>query len=260
MKDSHPDKDPTEEPDRTAPRMGVSLCARPCSDWMFAQHNGLLWMRAHMMRKWVKARHNVHYPAEDLVGLAWMNLDDALRWFDMSRGVQFSTYYCSRAETRDLARFIRDDAMWMSLRIRTSSQKKSCEYNADTHEQDYMLYRVPELDESWTAAILELFDNDKDRLWRLLLDACKEDDRDFVRLYYAEQRTVTEIAERKRVSKQRVHQRLKRAKEKMRAKLMKLTEVAEVFGTWDGLRKLGRGELKNYKSKQPDEEARDAGE
>lgn len=246
------DYDPTEEPDKAEPKVGLSLCTRPCNEWLFEQNKGLLWMKAHMMRKWVLGKYNVHYQAEDLLGLAWMNLVDALNWFDLSRGVQFTSYFLVRPGTRQLVRFVRDDSMSLSLRIRTSSQRKSCEYNADTHEQEYMLYRVPELDESWTAAILDLFDGDKDRLWRLLLDACRDGDRDFVRLYYADQLPVTEIAVRKKVSKQRVFQRLKRAKEDMRSKLMKLTEVAEVFGTWDGLRKLRPGELKNYKMKEPD--------
>ncbi len=215
----------------------VSECIRPSNNVLWDMHKGLIMKRA--AKEAALMNHILHtrFRSEEFFGHAWMTFINCLNHFDPSMGFQFSTYYIGSGHSFELKCFVRSDAMRFSLKLRKRRERIICELNADTHEQDYHLYRVPELDDSWTQAILDLFDNDIERVWSALMEPLETRCRDFMRMHFRDGWGMREIGEQYGISHERVRQIIMRGRERMRKKLARLTDAAIFFGTWDAGRR-----------------------
>lgn len=218
--------------------------------WTMPADNEEAWQRygrlvlkvSWMQKKYVETVYREVYRADDLLGSVWLTFRHCLDLFDPSLGFRFSTYFFN-ARSREVRAFVRSDSMRASLRIRTSVERYSCELNADSHEQDFAMYRIPELDESWTEAIIDLFE-DTEALWVSLLRELMPREKEIVSHYYKDGWTLGMIAEKFNITRERVRQVRDKGLLRMRRKIEKLTEVASLFGEgWDGTRTSKRRKL-----------------
>lgn len=206
------------------PTIGVPLCVRPSNEVQWELASKFLWSCAYRAARVFRYADN-----KELIGTVWLHFRTCLDYWSPTGGGSFATYLIWGLFTK-CRTFVGQDSMRNGLYFRTKDERESCEWNQALHEETYFyLYRVPEKDEEWVAAVMELFDYDGNRLFEFLTRPLQPRQKELVILRFRDGWKHREIGERMGFSKQRAEQIERAALQAMRETVTKLDAILELF-------------------------------
>lgn len=172
-----------------------------------------------------------HLTSEDLFGMVYLAYVHAKKSWNPEKS-KFSNYWLLAAKHTIHSR-IQKDFQWSEKVRHFDDLEQEGSRNQETLN-DYYLYRVPERDDDWVNALLELFDNDVHKLITALTRNLKPKHLELIDLFYRQELTYREIGERWGKTRQAVEMILKTTVlPNIRKEIYKLEGVARLFGLWD---------------------------
>ncbi len=197
----------------------------PKFDEYWEEHKGLVW---HMAKRLSPVFH-VHY--RELIGTLTQRFNYCLHYFDESRG-KFSSFFCRHALREVLVIWMRRESQswdnFVSQIHKQPADRELSERNFAQHEVDFHLYRVPEEDQSDIDQIIDFFEG-ADECWEFMTRHMDRTDKEILELHWRQNWTLVQVAEKFKVSKQRVCQRQQRAKEHIHNRIKQVSALADLF-------------------------------
>jgi RNA polymerase sigma factor (sigma-70 family) len=197
----------------------------PDFDKYWAEHKSLI----HWMAKRIALKLEID--TTSIVNTLVIHMHSILWTYDPTQS-KFTTYYCKYALQSVIKYWLRYESESWSVFFKNQSSDKDdillSEKNYAEHEQDFWLYRIPPDDESDIESIISFFDSAND-CWAFMTRACDMTDKQMLELYYREDRTLQEIGDKFGVTRERVRQRVERAKGSVKARLKMVSAFADLF-------------------------------
>lgn len=196
----------------------------PELDAYYERHEKLLHYWAHRIARRFKL------DANDLVGTLYLHLNRVLHYYDPSR--RFSTFFSYRVTDVVIVNWLRFESdAWgvhYAATSMTAEEKRECHSIYALHEADYSLYRVPEKDSDWTAAIIDCFDT-IDEIWEFLCRDLNKRHRWILEKRFRDGMMLHECGKILRITKERTRQIEARALEKIRGRIRLVDAFVHLF-------------------------------
>ena len=198
----------------------------PQFDTYWEQHRGLVWWASKLAAR--KLGGNVH----DYLATYTIRLNRALYSFDPERGIKFASYYARRLYEDAIKSFLRFEseswALSWAKQNATTEALKQAEVEYAFHEQDNILYRVPEEHSDVMDEIIGSFET-VEECWNFFCRSLDKRDRFILEARIRDGLTLEAIGLRLGITKQRVRQLYCRALDRIRERLALVQRFTELF-------------------------------
>ncbi len=191
------------------------------------------WDEYHKLIYWAagKLSKNLYTDRENLYGTLTIWFNYTLYHYKPDLG-KFSPFFFKGCKKVCLMYWMRRESQsWDNFVAHLTATPKDIqlsEINYATSQVGFTNYHVPEEDEDDIREVIEFFNN-VDECWEFMTRALDQMDKEILTLYYRGDMTGQEIGNKFGISKQRVFQRLDRAKESVRRRLKMVSDFAHLF-------------------------------